>query len=338
MKPFRERDLPMLGLATTVVLGLTVLAALNAERLPLIGAGGTTYAAEFAEAAGLTDAAEVRANGVQVGQVRQVELAGDHIRVEFTVAGIRLGDRSTAAIEIKTLLGQKYLAVQPAGEAAQDPGTPIPRERTSVPYDLGPVVDDLGATLGEVDTGQLARSFEVLAETFAGSPRHVRDALDGLAAVSATIASRDAELAALLRNTNQVGGVLAERDAEFRALLSDGNALLAEIQRRKSAIDRLLAATVRLAGEVRGLIADNRDQLAPALSELDKVTALLERNQENLARGLANLAPFARMSNNAIGNGRWFDVYMCGLLPPSVHTGPLAVNPRGCRPPYGGSR
>ena len=31
-------------------------------------------------------------------------------------------------------------------------------------------------------------------------------------------------------------------------------------------------------------------------------------------------------SNNVIGNGRWFDSYLCGLVPPTI--GP--INPEGC--------
>ncbi|SFQ04950.1 phospholipid/cholesterol/gamma-HCH transport system substrate-binding protein [Amycolatopsis arida] len=338
MRSFRERDLTLLGVVSTVLAGLAVLAALNSDELPLIGSGGVTYVAEFAEAAGIDDTVEVRATGVKVGEVEEVALAGDRIRVEFTVAGVPVGDRSTVSIEIKTLLGQKYLAVHPAGDRPQDPGTPIPRERTRVPYDLGTVGNDLAATVGEIDADGLARSFRVLAETFAGSPRHVRDALDGVSALSEAIAARDGELARLLRNTNQVSGVLAGRDEQVTALLRDGEALLAEIQHRKDAIGRLLAATVRLADEVRGTVADNTEQLGPVLAELGRVTDLLQRNQDHLERGLANLAPFARLANNALGNGRWFEVYLCGLLPPTVEVGGLTVNPQGCRPPYGGGQ
>ena len=43
---------------------------------------------------------------------------------------------------------------------------------------------------------------------------------------------------------------------------------------------------------------------------------------------IEKLAPFVRQFTNTLGNGRWFDNYICGLLPPSV--GP--VNPQGCLP------
>ncbi|WP_020669846.1 MCE family protein [Amycolatopsis nigrescens] len=331
MKPFRERNLTVLGVLATTVVALAVLATLNFERLPLLG--GTTYAAEFTEAAGLDDAAEVRVTGVKVGEVSDVELEGDHIRVEFTARDTAIGDRTVVSIEIKTLLGQKYLSLSPAGDTPQNPDRPIPRDRTRTPYDLGTLVDQLGSTVQQVDSGQLAGSFRVLAETFAGSPQHVRDALDGLSAMSRTISSRDDELAKLLRNTSQVAGTVADRDAEFRTLLTDGQALLGEVQRRKDAISRLLTATTGLAGQLRGLVADNQQRLTPALTELGKVTDLLQRNQDNLTATIKGFAPLVRTGANTFGNGRWAEVYMCGLLPPNVNLGPLSVNPQGCLPP-----
>jgi phospholipid/cholesterol/gamma-HCH transport system substrate-binding protein len=54
---------------------------------------------------------------------------------------------------------------------------------------------------------------------------------------------------------------------------------------------------------------------------------VLQSNQDNLAATLRNEAVFLRLFTNATGNGRWFDNYICGLLPtPSI--GPL--NPGGC--------
>ncbi|WP_158891194.1 MCE family protein [Amycolatopsis anabasis] len=329
MKSFRERNLPLLGVVSTAVVALAVLAALNADKLPFLG-GGTTYAAEFAEAAGLDDQAEVRVTGVKVGEVSDVELEGDHIRVEFTVSGVPIGDRTTASIEIKTLLGQKYVSLSPAGDTPQDPAEPIPRGRTRVPYDLGSVVNDLTNSVGQLDSAQLARSFQVISDTFAGSTGPVREALDGLSALSKTISSRDTELATLLRNASQVTTTVADRDAEFRRLLTDGQALLGEIQYRKDAIGRLLTATRNLAGHLSGVVADNRGRVGPALTELGRVTDLLQRNQDNLAEGLRNFAPLARTGVNALGNGRWVEVYLCGLLPPNVNFGPLSMNPHGC--------
>lgn len=325
MKSFRSRNPIPIGVVSLLVIGLVLTAAIYSDDLPVIG-GGTTYSAEFREAAGIQADDEVRIAGIKVGSVSDVELDGDRVLVSFKVKDAWVGDRSRADIKIKTLLGQKYLSLDPAGQDVLDPGTRIPLERTTAPYDVLEAFRGLAETVNEVDTAQLAESFEVIAETFADTPEEVRAALTGLRSLSKTISSRDQELATLLSNTRQVSQTLADRDAELVKLLTDGNLLLTEINNRQNAISALLDGTRLLATELRGLVADNEEQLGPVLTSLDQLTAMLQRNQDALSEGIKKFAPFARQFNNAIGNGRWFDNYICGLLPPAF--GP--VNQPGC--------
>ncbi|MFD7653861.1 MCE family protein [Actinosynnema sp. NPDC059797] len=330
MKP--ERNPITVGVVSLTVIALLVLAALNSEDLPIVG-GGTTYSAEFTEAAGLVESNEVRVAGVKVGKVTEVELDGDRVRVSFRVKDAWVGDRTTATIRIKTLLGQKFLALDPQGERPLDPRTPIPRERTLSPYDVQEAFNGLATTVGQIDTGQLADSFRVLSETLQGSADSVRGALDGLSALSKTISSRDEQLARLLANTNQVTKTLSDRNEQFERLLADGNLLLEELRKRRDAITALLRGTRELSRELSGLVSDNQAQLRPALEQLDRVTTVLQRNQDALERSLNLLAPFYRVFANTLGNGRWFDVYICGLLPPSVNLGVIGFNEEGCLPP-----
>jgi phospholipid/cholesterol/gamma-HCH transport system substrate-binding protein len=327
MRSFRSRNPITIGITGLVVIALALLAAIYSDDLPIIG-GGTTYEAEFSEAAGLKPGDEVRVAGVKVGKVTDVGLAGDKVMVSFKVKDAWVGDRSRAAIKIKTLLGQKFLSLEPDGTAVLDPGQPIPRNRTLAPYDVLEAFRGLAETVDAVDTPQLAKSFEVLAETFSDTPDNVKGALDGLQALSRTISSRDGQLAKLLDNTQKISQTLADRDAEVAKLLEDGTKLLDEIRKRKDAISKLLAGTKKLATELKGIVDDNSKQLDPVLAQLDQFTAMLQRNQDDLGKGIEKLAPFVRQFTNTLGNGRWFDNYICGLLPPSV--GP--INPQGCLP------
>ncbi|TCO65316.1 MCE family protein [Actinocrispum wychmicini] len=327
MKSFRSRNPITIGITGLVVIALVLLAAIYSDDLPIIG-GGTTYKAEFSEAAGLKSGDEVRVAGVKVGKVSGVKLAGPSVLVSFKVKDAWLGDQTRAAIKIKTLLGQKYLALEPEGNVVADPGNVIPRSRTMAPYDVLEAFRGLADTVNNIDTTQLAQSFEVLTSTFADTPNSVKGALNGLQALSKTISSRDTELAKLLDNTQQITQTLADRDAEVAKLLSDGNLLLDEIRKRKDAIDKLLTGTQTLSQQLKGLVDDNSQQLGPVLTQLDQFTGMLQRNQDDLAKGIEKLAPFVREFTNTLGNGRWFDNYICGLLPPSI--GP--INPQGCLP------
>ncbi|MEV4148973.1 MCE family protein [Amycolatopsis sp. NPDC049691] len=325
MKSFQKRNPVPIALVGIAVLALGFIAALNSDDLPVIG-GGTTYSAEFSEASGLQKDNDVRIAGVKVGKVSDIELDGASVKVSFKVKDAWLGDRTSAAIKIKTLLGQKYLSLDPQGEGSLNPGTAIPRDRTMAPYDVLDAFRGLSQTVDNIDTKQLAQSFDTISQTFANTPQDVKGALSGLSKLSDTIASRDEQLSNLLANTREVSQTLVDRDAEVQKLLTDGNKLLDELSKREDAITSLLNGSRELATQLQGLIDDNGKQLDPVLTSLDQLTSMLQRNQDSLAEGIKKFAPFIRVFTNTIGNGRWFDNYICGLLLPSM--GPL--NEEGC--------
>ncbi|MGW1679139.1 MCE family protein [Saccharopolyspora sp. NPDC002376] len=326
MTAFSKRDPLKIGIGGLLVLVMMFVLAMNFERLPLIG--GTTYTAQFTEAAGLRPDNEVRIAGVKVGTVSDVELEDGHVLVSFRVNDAWIGDHTTAAIRIKTLLGQKYLALDPQGAKEADPSEPIPLQRTMSPYDVINAFSDLSSTVDQIDTKQLADSFRAMSQTFSNTPEEVGGALDGLSRLSQTISSRDEQLEHLLNNTAQVSKTIADRNGDFEKLLADGNLLLEEIRARRDSISQLLDGTRELSQQLSGLVDDNAAQIGPTLQQLDRVTKMLQRNQDNLNRSLEMFAPFTRLFSNVLSNGRWFDSYVCGLLPPAV--GP--INQKGCQP------
>ena len=316
-KPFRDRNPVIIGAVSLTVIAALVFLAFNVQSLPLIG-GGTVYRAQFSEAAGLQPDDPVRVAGVKVGKVESLALENGAVTVEFRVSDAFVGDRSEAAIKIETVLGAKYLALVPRGSSELDPEKPIPLERTASPYDVVEAFADLSTTVEQIDTAQLANSFEVLSETFADTPEEVRTSLAGLARLSDTIASRDAQLGQLLTATRKVSQVLADRNGEFQQLIVDSNTLLTEVQERRQLIDSILTSTQQLSQQLSGLVADNREALTPALQQLSTVTDILSRNRAALAQTINNLAPFVRVFTNTLGNGRWFDSFVDNLLPAIV--------------------
>lgn len=335
MKPFRERNPVVIGAAGLAVILAGVLAAFNTDSLPFIG-GGDTYSAAFSDASGLAPDNEVRIAGVKVGKVTAVDLTQHggrpEVRVEFEVdRGVSFGSRTEAMIRIKTVLGQKFLGLDPAGSGRMNPGDEIPRSRTSSPFDVVQAVNGLADTVDKIDTKQLAKAFDVLATALKDTAPNVKGSITGLSRLSRTVASRDAALRELLRRARGVTKVLADRDKEFQQLISDGNKLLAEVKQRRDAIHELLVNTDKLANQLSGLVTDNQKQLDPALRELRAVVGILQRNRDNLTKSIQSMSPFLDAFNNVLGNGRWFDSYIDALLQPYLPGAPPAT-------PAGGDR
>ena len=308
-----------------VVLAAT-LAAMQLDSVPIIGAG-SVYRAEFDEAAGLRSSDEVRIAGVKVGKVLGVELDGDHVDVTFRVNDAWVGDDSTAAIEIKTIVGTKYLALTPRGDAVLSSRDAIPRERTTSPYDVLEAFSDGAALIGDIDTTQLADSMTTLSEAFADTPSDVRASLDGITRLSRTIADRDQQLRDLFDATAATSSVLADRSEQLSRLIADAGPLLEELNFRQQSIGLLLVATRDLAAQLTGLVRDNDATIGPLLDNLVAVLDVLNRENANLSRAMELYGPYTRYFTNVLGNGRFIDGLITNLLPPG-----LPVLP-GYRPP-----
>lgn len=321
MKSFSERNPVPMGIAAIVVLVLAVTVSFSINEITGF-LGGSSYSAQFRDAAQLNPGTEVRVAGVKVGEVTEVELEGlgspePHVRVDFRIDGdVSLGTETGATVQLKTLLGQRYVALTPAGGEGMEPGDTIPLARTATPLDVVDAVNGLADTFGEIDTEALAKAMSTLTDTLEETPEGFNASIDGLSRLSETIASRDEELRELLAHAATVTTALAERDDEFVQLVEDGNRLLEEVRNRKDAIHELLVATGALSEELEGLVADNKAQLEPALENLHGVTQLLLDNRENLEATLTNMGPFVTAFSNVLGNGRWFDSYIDGLLQP----------------------
>ncbi|EUA23338.1 mce related family protein [Mycobacterium xenopi 4042] len=136
MKTSSERSPFRTGILGISILGCLLLTSLNYDKLPLFVSRDKTYSAYFAEAGGLVAGNAVQVSGFRVGQVSRVELDGPRVLVTFHVnRSVHLGDRTEAAIKLKTVLGSKILALTPRGAGSRPARYrwSAPRRLTSCP-------------------------------------------------------------------------------------------------------------------------------------------------------------------------------------------------------------
>ncbi|RYJ06724.1 MAG: ABC transporter substrate-binding protein, partial [Actinomycetales bacterium] len=193
----------------------------------------------------------------------------------------------------------------------------IPTGRTDPAYDVVAAFGDLTETVDAIDSTRLAAALDAVSDTFEGSGPDVRAAVRGLSRLSRTVASRDTEIRRLLDHSATLTGSLADSRDDVGALVRDASLLLREVDRRREAIDGVVEHSADLSVQLRGLVKDNQATIGPALDDLDTVVTLLRKKQKNLALTVHRLAVFARVFNNTIGSGPWFDSYL-GNVPDSV--------------------
>lgn len=314
MKPFRERNPVIIGVIGFTGLALMLVGAFKADQLPLIG-GGDTYYANFTEAGGLKVGQEVRVAGVSVGNVKEIELQGDHVHVRFVLdKGTDFGTESGAEIKVKTLLGSMFMALTPRGPGQLPKNSTIPVDRTIAAYDVVQAFSDLSETTDEINIPQLSESLDALSELSEDTPDEFRGAIKGVSNLSRNLAARDDQLNTLLVGLKKVTGVLNSRNEELETLFEDSDVLFQAIAARRASIHNLLVSTTSLSNQLRGLVKDTRADLKPALTQLNKVTTMLRRNESSLDEALRVMGPFDRVFANALGSGPWFDTFL-GVQP-----------------------
>jgi phospholipid/cholesterol/gamma-HCH transport system substrate-binding protein len=292
-------------LAIVLLLGLVV----RWQQLPLVS-DNVVYHAEFGDASGLVPGEEVRIAGVKVGTVRDLRLAGNKVIVDFTISGTEIGERTEAGIEVKTLLGQHFLSLTPAGDRALPEESVIPLSRTRTPVNIVPTFNQLADQTARTDTDQVAEAFTSLASTLKVTAPEMENALTGLSRLSQTVTKRDGEIATLFQRTRSVSGVVAQRDEDLGKLLVASDDVLKMLKQRRKTIRAIILDTKRLAVQLEGLVGDNAEILKPALRDLNTVLAVLRSNERNIDTALTYAAPYAREFTNVGGTGRWFDATM----------------------------
>lgn len=301
-----ERDLVRFALVGAAVLVVVFMAALNWQRLPLLGGGGSSYTAEFADASGLVAGEDVRVAGVKVGKVTDIELGHGKVLVGFDVDDVAVGDRSTARIEIKTLLGQHYMSLVPKGRPL-DGGAVIPLARTSTPVDIVPTLNQLGEDGTKLDTVKIAEAFESLSTVLDKTAPQLRPTLTSLTSISRAVNDRDDQIRELFANTRTVSGMVAARDGDLQSLLRSSSKVLTMLDDRKQVLDRLITGTELLARQVRGIVTDNQQLLAPTLRRLDAVLKVLRADRKQIDDIFDYGSEYARSFTSVGGSGRWFD-------------------------------
>lgn len=315
---FSERSPLRVGIVAIVVVVLAIGFSLNSGAI-YRGIVARSYTAVFTEAGGLQTGDEVRLGGVVVGKVSSIHLDHGQVIASFTVEGEgRIGDATRASIKTATPLGTKFLAVQPAGGGELESGARIPVDRTSSPYDLQDILNQLADTTGRIDLPRLGKSLEVVSQTFQNTPPELHGALDGLSRLSQSLASRDVALRDLLSNANGVTGVLAQRSTQLATLMTDGNQLLAELYRRRDTIHSLLINITATLDQLKGVVNDNRAQIGPAMDELRSTLDLLNRNDKNLAAAIEGLRTYAGGLGEAVASGPWFFALVPNLAPTNL--------------------
>ncbi len=101
-----------------VLIGILSLGYLSIRlgKLEVVGTGGYTLYAEFANAGGIKSGSVIEIAGVEIGKVKGVTLDNYAARVLLVInRGVKIQDDAIASIKTKGLIGEKFVQITPGG-------------------------------------------------------------------------------------------------------------------------------------------------------------------------------------------------------------------------------
>jgi len=314
-----------MGAISLGLLLLVMAASFNLQQFP--GFRGTVYHAELTDASGLRTGSEVQVAGIRVGRVNELKIGPEKVIAEFDVKNATLGRSTRASVEVKSLLGEKFLNITPKGSGELKGGATIPLARTDVAFDIVGTLGTLTTQTEETDKENLTTALNSLAETMDAAAPEIKSSFTGLSRLSNTIATRDEEIEELLQRSRNVTQLLDERKGDLVTLMEKADLIFQELHQRKQTIHTLLVNAEELAVQLEGTVKDNQKQIQPALAKLQNVLEFLHAREQQIETLIHNYGPYVNILGNIIGSGPWFDAYVPNIL--GVFTGEFIPGPPG---------
>ena len=247
-----------------------------------------TYTLMFDSALGLTLDNTVAVAGVKVGIVQEVSVEGRKARVVVAIEpAVVLHDDAKAALRAKTLLGEKYLDLDPGvGTGTLAPGTVIANNEPSVE------IDDV---LRGVNA--LVTSLNTVAPPLVAAVERVEALMQGTdsAKLKDELGHTLGELAALIRSVNHtVTTSSGDVQALIRATRERAPATLDQLQHTVARIDTLVAAIDPQA------LADASAQIKPTAVGLERLMHELKGTLAEVQKAAAQLEPLLGKATAAL--------------------------------------
>jgi len=247
-----------------------------------------TYLTYFAESvAGLNVRAPVKYKGVDVGQVRDIDLDADdpgRVRLELAIRrGVPVKETTVATLGVQGLTGIAYVELGGASRESPDlvarAGEPFPVIRSG-PSLLGRLDTATTTLLADLDRIALSAQ-EVLDEPTRAAVRH---AAADLARVAHGLAGQTDEIDGMIAATTRMMDGGARASAALPGLVDRLDRAARAVERMADELAAAGGEARSTVGEARGVVRDAAPELAALLRDLREATATLGRVAGELER------------------------------------------------------
>lgn len=296
---------PLRVVVCVALLGLVALGLRTIDGAPV-------YHLRLRHATGIKPGDDVRIAGLKVGKVGDVEADRDQVDVSFTLdrSPDELGVTGDSAAEVKILsiLGQRFLSLTPGNGRPLADGATIAVEHAHDSYTIERFWLETTPKVQALDLAKIQGAVDVLATDLAIEPDQLRDALDGIAGVSAIANDREQQIDELLVSIRSVTDLVISQTDRIDDIMANGTLVMAMVQQRRETLRSLLDSAGRFVTGLTTLVRTTAPQLKPALRDLRTVLATLQAHKSDLDETMRLAGPTMRVFTNATGDGPWLGV------------------------------
>lgn len=302
------------NLVAFVVISLGLVFAMATQVLTILQPRYSVFA-EFPDAGGVFTNQEVTYRGVTVGQVGEMKVIEDGVRIELKIDeeyNEIPKENVEARVMFKSAVGEQFVDILPAtdGEPFLADGDTIPKEQNSIPVSTQQLLSTLEAVLRGVPPEALEGAIDSLGVGLTGQGPDIATIIESMAELAELFAERAPEVQGLLRNGSEVGEAFVNSGDDFRRAVQELVAVSEELSQDRGDLQRLLENTNVTSEEVTALLSEyeaNIDRFLPDFAAFNDLQADHAGDLNDLFRylptGLNNIAKAFEPSTGLIRFG-----------------------------------
>jgi phospholipid/cholesterol/gamma-HCH transport system substrate-binding protein len=300
---------------------VTVMVLLTALPIVVFGQyrGGSTneYTAVFADASSLQEGDSVRASGIRIGTVKDVELrpAKDAVVTFDADRSVALTTGTSAAVRYLNLVGDRYLELidGPGSTRILPPGAQIPVTRTTPALDLDLLLGGLKPVVQGLNPQDVNALSASLIQIMQGEGGTIESLFSATSSFTNALADNGEVIQRLIDGLDVATTTLSKDGDRFSAMIDGLEKVITGLSQDRepigTAIDSLSAGTASLAG----LLTEARPPLAEAVNQLSRLAPNLDVKKDRIDTAIKKAPENYRKLVRIGAYGSFINYYICSL-------------------------
>ncbi|MBM0125909.1 MCE family protein [Pimelobacter simplex] len=321
--------------AFAVVSGLMLILLVNTMQNGV--AGGThEFKAEFADVSGLRVGDDVKAAGVRVGQVTEIEATADGARIGVELVEDQpLLDTTKLVMRYQNLLGQRYISLVQGAErgARLEDGATVPIARTDPGFDLTGLLNGFRPLFKVLQPGDVNKLATSLVKVLQGEGGTVEQLLAQTGELSNFLADRDQVIGEVMTNLKPVLDNIAGQGDELSLTVVELRKLMTGLAEDRKSIGASIDGVSRLVGATSSLLKEVKVPLTKTTDRLVTVADMFERSRGSLVDAIPAFTTVFESLGRATSYENALNVYVCSLSVALTANGG-GINPVGNNGPW----